>query len=169
MATCAYCGTTGKCTREHILPRFLYDHVDVAALGGIDAWNESTQSRVGGQHAIKDVCPQCNNGPLSELDAYGKSFLRSNGLLAPLYVSSLTVEYDYHLLLRWLLKLVFNSARASSQADHPVAPLARYIAAGSGAPGSKHVFVLVELLKPYKHINIHLPRRSILASLTIED
>jgi len=76
-------------------------------------WNEVTQGMVGGERKIKDVCAKCNNSALSELDAYGKQLLVGNGLLGRNYPKrTLTLHYDYGMLLRWLLKISFNSSRA---------------------------------------------------------
>jgi hypothetical protein len=150
MPACVYCGQDGVLTREHVVPSFLYDYVDREALGGLTGWNEATKSRVGGEHKVKDVCANCNNIVLSTLDAYGKEFLSTNGLLAPLYVEKLRVRYDYDLLLRWLLKIQFNAARASKFTSPPSAEHVDYILNGRNRPPQNRVFLLCELLRPHK-------------------
>lgn len=150
MALCVYCGQEGTLTREHVVPSFLYDYVDREAIGGLASWNEPSKSRVGGEQKVKDVCAQCNNVVLSMLDAYGKEFLASNGVLQPLYVRSLRLRYDYDLLLRWLLKIHFNAARASQFASPPGAGLLDYILDGRNRPAPNRVFLLGELLRPHR-------------------
>ena len=72
---------------------------------------------VGGQLTVKDVCQKCNNGVLSELDSYGlELFKRYFGRIAETG-ESVTFDYDYDRLLRWILKLSFNSARANNAND----------------------------------------------------
>lgn len=68
---------------------------------------------------IGDVCRGCNSGPLSELDARGKTFFEKNECTRSFMAGQvLRVDYDYDILLRWLLKLSYNSSRAmSSQSD----------------------------------------------------
>lgn len=67
---------------------------------------------VAGEAKVKDVCGTCNNGPLAQLDSYGKSLLFDCGLLVSNYTkTNLSLSYDFPLLLRWLLKISFNSAR----------------------------------------------------------
>ena len=112
MTICAYCGQDRKATREHVIPSFLYSfqkELEQSVVG----WNEVAGRTIKGEAKIKDVCAECNNGNLSLLDAYGKKFLSDSGLLVRNYSkTNLSLKYDYQLLLRWLLKLSFNSARA---------------------------------------------------------
>jgi len=84
---------------------------------------------------IRDVCAGCNNGELSRLDNYicdafdrYFSVIREHG-------EKVTLEYDYHLLKRWLLKMSYNSARISGS-DVPVfQPLLPYIMGQSASVG----------------------------------
>ncbi|MCU7851064.1 MAG: HNH endonuclease [Candidatus Thiodiazotropha sp. (ex Monitilora ramsayi)] len=154
MAICVYCGKDRKCTREHVIPSFIYGHIDRKAFPSLSAWNEATKSQIRGEHKVKDVCAECNNQHLSMLDAYGKSFLIQNNLLRPLYETNLVLRYDYHKLARWLLKITFNASRASGESSHESAAYASYILTGDEAPSKKRFFILAELLKPHQHINI---------------
>lgn len=131
------------------MPRFLYSYVDTPGQD-FGAWNEATLSRVGGQHTVKDVCTSCNSGPLSALDAYGKDFLATNGILRPILQPTLTLKYEYEKLLRWLAKIIYNSIRASGDYTHPVSGLREFVLTGSNAPGSKYLFIVCELLRPHQ-------------------
>jgi len=69
---------------------------------------------------VRDVCSKCNNGPLSALDSYGNKLAdRYFDKLLDLSVD-VRFECDTECLLRWLLKLLFNDARASSGASAEV-------------------------------------------------
>ncbi len=118
MTVCAYCGQDRKATREHVIPSFLYSfqkELEQSVIG----WNEVAGRMVKGEAKIKDVCAECNNGPLGQLDAYGKGFLTNSGLLVQNYRKDrLFIQYEYSLLLRWLLKISFNSARADGVHAH---------------------------------------------------
>ena len=111
MAICAYCREDQPATREHVIPAFLYAFQKQFA-ESVVGWNEVANRMVGGEARVKDVCGNCNNGPLSQLDAYGKDLLTDSGLLVRNYTKrTLTLAYNYSLLLRWLLKISFNSSR----------------------------------------------------------
>lgn len=112
MTICAYCEHDRPATREHVIPSFIYafqKQVEQSFIG----WNEVANRMVGGEAKIKDVCGECNNGTLGQLDSYAKQMLSDSGLLVQNYKdTSLCLGYDYPLLLRWLLKVSFNSSRA---------------------------------------------------------
>jgi hypothetical protein len=63
---------------------------------------------------VRDVCAACNSGVLSSLDGYGKE-LYERYFAAPFYAGeTVNFEHDGSRLLRWLLKLSYNSARAQN-------------------------------------------------------
>jgi hypothetical protein len=72
---------------------------------------------------IADVCEACNNGPLSELDAYTCTLFERyfTHLVRP--GDCIKFEFDFDLLLRWLVKVAYNVARAR-RGTWPVAALA---------------------------------------------
>jgi hypothetical protein len=76
---------------------------------------------------VRDVCEDCNGGALSALDAYGKELddqFFATFVKTPV---SVTFRYSYDRLLRWLLKLSYNNARASNGSVREHQPLCRYI------------------------------------------
>jgi hypothetical protein len=64
-----------------------------------------------GDMTIADVCSDCNNGPLSELDAYICALYDQYFFRFPERGDVVDFEYDWSLLGRWLLKISYNAAR----------------------------------------------------------
>ena len=104
---------------------------------------------VGGEGKVKDVCAECNNGVLSDLDGYGKKLLSESGLLVHNYVKmSITLRYDYELLLRWLLKISFNSSRTDGAHSHLFEKYVPFILGKSPAPPRHRLACLAYLAAP---------------------
>ncbi|MDA8521547.1 hypothetical protein [Acidovorax sp. NCPPB 4044] len=149
MATCAYCDGDGTLTREHVVPSFLYDLVDKNFVRGKNGWLESKKARIPTDIKVKDVCSHCNNVLLGALDGHGKEFVLSNDLTSPLLADAFTLTYSYHLLRRWLMKILFNSSRASQEASHPAMHYRDYMLHGRNPPAEEHVFLFGYLLSPH--------------------
>lgn len=110
MPTCSYCDQDKAATREHIIPSWYYKHDPSPDDSGF-------MDRVKGkivktELVIRDVCGGCNNGPLSDLDAYGKELFFSHFIRYVFKDSHASFDYHYEKLVRWLLKISYNSARA---------------------------------------------------------
>jgi hypothetical protein len=109
MRCCAYCGEPARVTREEIFPKFLaradptYGTFVDATRGGLVSRSAPTK---------KDVCAACNNGPLSDLDGYGAKLYKTCFAAPVIPPVDIVLRYDYHKLLRWLLKLSYNDARS---------------------------------------------------------
>lgn len=110
MLNCAYCDQPCQPTREHVIPRWYNDTPGEAETFSARA----PITHLKGDLIVKDVCNVCNSGALSKLDAYGKE-LYQRYFASPVYANE-TVDfaYDGERLIRWLLKLSFNSARAQN-------------------------------------------------------
>ena len=157
MAICAYCRQDKPATREHVIPAFMYDFQKQTA-ESVVGWNEVANRMVGGEAKVRDVCGHCNNGPLSQLDSYGKKLLTDSGLLVRNYTkTTLTLAYDYALLLRWLLKVSFNSART----DGVHAPIFEdhipFILGSASPPPRYRVTCLLSLAAPERLKNHSSP------------
>jgi hypothetical protein len=149
MAICAYCAVDSPLTREHVTPKFVYQYLKIE--GKHVGWNrrmETWKSNL--ENVTKDVCAKCNNGPLAELDAYGKQFFEINQLHDQRYEKSLVLRYDFQLLSRWLLKISFNASRASTLGllDHD--KYLSYILNGKPSPDFRYLCLRCELLKPLR-------------------
>jgi hypothetical protein len=129
-------------TREHVIPRWYNDTPGDAELFSARA----PLTHLRGDLLVKDVCEDCNSGVLSNLDDYGKG-LYCRYFAKPVYACE-TVEFDYdgELLIRWLLKLSFNSARAQN-ADIRVLHELRKVILGQSPP-TDHVRCWLYLVPP---------------------
>lgn len=141
---CAYCEQQQPLTREHLWPKSL-----------LALWNERMDSHLVARKTIvkfdpviKDVCARCNNGVLSQLDAAAIAVIRRH---MSAYVDevrpTVVVAGDWLLFQRWLLKLVFNIARAGSTQDivlrhRRLRPLVL------GGPSSVRVATYVQVVRP---------------------
>lgn len=115
---CAFCGSEGSLTREHLWPASLHRRPVAANQNtGNLFWLRRIDREVQGEPTLRDVCDLCNNGVLSDLDAYVcRLFDRYFVRILQRY-ERVNFEYDYHLLKRWLLKMSYNSARIHNSID----------------------------------------------------
>lgn len=121
-ASCAYCGHSQRLTREHLWPASIIERVSERV-----RYTNRGPTFFMGDPTIRDVCADCNNGPLSVLDAYGAHLYdRCFDQYITSKDAAVSFEYDFSKLARWLLKLSFNSARAANADPKTIATLAEY-------------------------------------------
>lgn len=110
MGICAYCKAEGKMTREHLIPSWYIQSQDFSE--GKNFFFEKAPSKfLQSDPVIKDVCGECNNIKLGLLDEYAK-ILYMGTFFEDIYLGEKRVlKFDYEPLLRWLLKISYNSAR----------------------------------------------------------
>ena len=118
--SCAFCGSQGKLTREHIWPKGIIHRTNYGSR------TTSKGKVISGELTIADVCPQCNNGPLSILDGYicelyDQYFHRFHNK-----TSVVEFQYDWWKLGNWFLKASFNAARAAANAKD-ISMLSRHV------------------------------------------
>lgn len=109
MKVCSFCKQIHQevLTKKHVFPNFLYKKYPDYKFG----FNGGTGKHTFSVDQVKDVCKKCNNEVLSNLDNYVKR-------LCDKYFDNFIInepvefKYDYHLLLRWILKVSYNAARA---------------------------------------------------------
>ena len=121
MPSCAYCGSDRAATREHIWPGAL-----IAKYEGLLAYNPNTNKLHLGEPVVKDVCADCNNGPLSGLDRYLCRLFDEHFYKIISAGEAASFEYDYIQLLRSLLKISYNASRGTT--NSPVQKLHRQFA-----------------------------------------
>lgn len=106
--TCAYCGRLkSSLTKEHIFPKGTLEREPDL----ITFTMKKGQKVFEGEPVIKDVCADCNNGPLSKLDAYLCQLHDTYFKMKPEKGDHLTFQFEWVKLVRVLLKISFNSAR----------------------------------------------------------
>lgn len=144
MKKCAYCKKERELTNEHIMPKSIYKRTD-------DEKNSQFYERadkfLNGEITIGDVCKICNNGVLSKLDNYVTD-LWDNQLQNYIEKDEINFEYDYHKLLRWLLKVSYNSARVHGRTNIFSEDIIKYILGEKKT--LKNTSLMVQLIKPYK-------------------
>lgn len=139
MTICAYCGQDRKATREHLIPDW-YLQIDRSP-DDVTFLERAKKRFIDSDPVIKDVCGPCNNGPLSSLDGFGRN-LYATTLSNYLYGnSSQQLEVDFTLLVKWLLKIAFNSARVNNTDLEILADYAPILISEQPLPLHLHVFV----------------------------
>ena len=110
--SCPYCGGLGPFSREHIFPEWL------CRIRGPRGTNVNysaafPEKAILSDTVIGDVCGRpCNNNVLSKLDEYAKKVLVP-ALSAADSGGAVDLCVDRNRLLRWVLKVLFNCARAT--------------------------------------------------------
>lgn len=150
MSECIYCGNSGKLTREHILPSFVYQyHYQVEGQNNVLGWREKPGKIIYGEAKIKDVCEHCNNITLSEYDSHAKEILENARVFTKNFLlNETTFDYDYRLLSRWLLKVAYNSSRASGKQTEVFEKFKKHII--DKDVKNNNFFIGCGLLKPVK-------------------
>ena len=106
---CAFCGSTGTLSREHLWPKCLHARSGTTILSNVIG---ETEKAVSSEQTIRDVCTACNSGPLSCLDEYISQLYDSYFQSVVRVGEGVRFRFDFNLLLRWLLKIGYNTARA---------------------------------------------------------
>lgn len=143
---CAYCGRGGPFTREHLFPEWLNERF--APLENTLQYLLKVNGFVDGDLTVKDVCRECNSGPLSILDdyvrglydAYFRHFVRAG--------ESVLFKYQFNELARWLLKVLYNSARVHSSEPSIFRKWLKYTLCGMEKPEGFTVFLRIVI--PHK-------------------
>lgn len=147
---CAYCHKEKKLTREHIIPESFLKRTNTPEM---KTWLDRAPNKfINSDMVIKDVCPECNNGILSELDSYAVNLIVSYNKKLKANTQKLLFHFDYYKLSKWLLKVCFNSARANKCNDDAelYSTLVPYIMENS-IPHSKFSIYASLIELDYKH------------------
>lgn len=144
---CAFCNQSAALTREHVWPRCIIERTpsyNARYLGKNEKFFE-------GDLTVRDVCASCNNGVLSALDDYICQLFDAQFSRIALARQSRTFIFNFSLLLRWLLKASYNSARANQSDVALLARFAPFVLGGDLPPDA--VEVRLELIHPSKNPN----------------
>lgn len=142
---CAYCRGSGPFTREHVIPKFIYKRFPKHDFG----YHHKADRYIRSEGTIRDVCSECNSGPLSKLDLYGQQFFSKNRcnrqFVSPQWVK---VQYNYNQLLRWILKIHYNNKRTVDRETKFVEGCIPFILKGENLPYNSYIFI--EVIRSYK-------------------
>jgi hypothetical protein len=144
---CAYCQCESGLTREHVVPNFIYRRNPQSNFG----FNPKADQFVFGDVQIRDVCATCNNEHLGKLDAYASQFYEQNDIGH--FVTNekkVRLVYDYALLSRFLLKVIFNCVRFKGDDTTWIKPFANYILHGIDLPADSDIRLAVEITHCHK-------------------
>jgi hypothetical protein len=128
---CAYCGQIRKLTKEHVWPDcFLKRREHITAHFSV----KTTQVH-GADYIVKDVCQECNNTILSDLDSYFCELyeLYFDKIIGP--ADEILFEYDFDRLSRVLLKIAYNTCRAGVTDRTVLSSTAPFIIGRGTQPG----------------------------------
>ena len=139
---CAYCDGSGPLTRDHVWPECFLDRTGRVAAH----FSHQSERAHGADYVVGDVCSRCNNDILSKLDdylcrLYDEYFAEARG-----FGATVVFRYDYHLLVRTLLKIAYNSARAAGSDHEHLRRLRSYILLGEPVPTQLALFA--EIVSP---------------------
>ena len=147
-----YCGQRGNLTNEHVVPDCYHN-----------AWGETISivktpaedKAIPNPQEIKDVCATCNSGPLSCLDNY-LSALTDKYFSTIVYPGNcVRFQYDFDLLVRLTLKIVYNVARTRGWPIDLFREAREFILGKKPCPSGVHIFL--QLLVPTPVRKTHLP------------
>jgi hypothetical protein len=140
--TCAFCRQDKKLTKEHVWPSCFLDRV------GRDNAHYSVKSGKvhGADYTVRDVCSECNNVHLAELDWYFCN-LYDRHLSVPLGTDqAVSINYNHDMLCRVLLKIAYNTARSAGSESAQFFRLLPYVLRGGNCPAG--VALIAELVSP---------------------
>jgi len=119
ISVCAFCKRQSRLTQEHVFPKSLLKHKKVERKpepsmrfsAKINKFVVDTELTIG------DVCANCNNGVLSNLDGYFNEIYKRDICNYVALGQSKRFTYDFDRLARWLLKISYNVARVNNSSD----------------------------------------------------
>jgi hypothetical protein len=143
---CAYCGSNRGLTNEHLFPDCIYERTPGSMIS-IARTSEGDKA-IGGALEIGDVCARCNNGKLSVLDTYICE-LHDKYFKTIIHAGDrVDFHFDFDLLLRWLLKTGYNTARARGWHVKRDSELPQYILGEGQRPSGFRVFLQLIIPTP---------------------
>ena len=155
MRECVFCGGK-KLSKEHVWSSCLLEK----RRGNKKYSSSAVPDKFIGPNAlqIRDVCEKCNSNNLSELDGYFCQLYDD-------YIKNIIHEgdqisfnYNYSLLSRWLLKTLYNNARAGKAELKFINLLSQYndyiLNEQSGSP---EFLLFLQLIIPYSNDGAEIP------------
>ena len=147
---CAYCGRINDLTNEHVFPDCFQKTFKPITPTKTLAGEKAILSAL----KIHDVCGRCNSGPLSRLDAYLCELNDSyfSKIVRP--GACIRFRYDFDLLLRMLLKIGYNVARARKWPLGHWENTSQYVLGKASCPVGLHIFLQLMIPTPVEKANL---------------
>ncbi|EKF9975245.1 hypothetical protein G6329_17405 [Vibrio cholerae] len=139
MGICAFCDLDKKLTREHVFPDFIEKKREKEGL----YYSACTKKYLSSAPVVKDVCEECNNVHLSNLDNYASMLFDKFFTEELLKVKN--IKFERELLVRWLLKVLYNSARSFKTVPQVFYPYKKFMIGNAECP--KRVYLLSCVMK----------------------
>lgn len=139
---CAYCAREKKLTKEHVWPECFLKRRDAVTAH----YSVKSKKVHGGDYIIRDVCEECNNIMLSELDGYFCELYDTYFKNIFGYEDELIFEYDFNRLSRVLLKIAYNTSRSGVSDPIILAKTAPFIIGKAAYP--KGLIIILDIVSP---------------------
>lgn len=134
---CAYCGNEAKGTKEHIISKSVLDLFPECFIT-FDGHRNVIHEH---DPMIKDVCANCNNNLISYIDSYANEFISKYFLNRT--ENEITIEYNYVMLQKMLLKYTFNDLRSKKMdCSYFDQEIISFILDQDNVSAKKYIFVL---------------------------
>ncbi|MFA4827749.1 MAG: hypothetical protein WC855_07405 [Thermodesulfovibrionales bacterium] len=146
MPICAYCKKESKLTKEHIWP----DCVLKRRKHKTAHFSPKSKKVHAGDYIVKDVCAECNNIILSELDSYFCKLYDQYFQNQFDQNEEIEFKYDFNLLARALLKIAYNTVRSAMSDKKVLEGTAPYILGKLNS--LNNLSLLLKLIKTYNEI-----------------
>ena len=146
---CAYCGQGSDLTNEHVFPECFRKTFESITPTKTHTGEKAILSAL----EIRDVCARCNSGPLSRLDTY---LCELNDLYFSKIVHAgdrIRFRYESDLLLRMLLKIGYNVARARKWPLGLWQGATQFILGDAPSPEGFHIFLQLMIPTPVEKAN----------------
>jgi hypothetical protein len=167
MGPCAYCSNQDvKLTKEHLFPAALHRRLEKSnreyfgqGTGNV-FYLGKPHKYMDGEPQVKDVCAECNNGPLSRLDDYICQLWDNQLHRIVERGEAIRFEYNFDLLSRWLLKMCYNSARIHNSDTHHLVKCREYILGHGSHPDHVTMHLQLQYPSPYDSSEIRNAREA---------
>jgi hypothetical protein len=145
---CAFCSSPGRLTKEHVFPAcFGRQSPDYVSRFSLPAGK-----LIGADHVIRDVCAECNNNRLSELDRWLCRFYANSLSHFPAPGQDVELKYKWDLLCRSILKVSYNAARSAKASSVPIlANFRQWLLSPSDTP-TKLPHLFLQVIRPHRQM-----------------
>jgi hypothetical protein len=147
---CAYCNEESVLTNEHVFPECFRKTFEAIIT---PTKTPTGEKAILSALEIRDVCARCNHGPLSCLDTY---LCEINDLYFSKIVhpgDRIRFQFDFDVLLRMLLKIGYNVARARKWPLENWHETTQFILGNGPCPEGFHIFLQLTVPTPVEKVH----------------